>query len=76
MLSISLLVSGQLGYNILKELQSSSYTLSAVFTDRNSRAIIDFCQAQNIPLFIGNPRKGRAADFIKSISYIDNLKRL
>ena len=68
MLSISLLVSGQLGFNILKELQSSPYQLKAVFTDRKSRAIIDFCQAQNIPLFTGNPRKGRAADFIKSIT--------
>ena len=68
MLSISLLVSGQLGFNILKEVQTSSYTLTAVFTDRNSQAIIDYSHAQSIPLFIGNPRRGRATAFIKAIT--------
>jgi len=68
MLSISLLASGELGFKLLEELQSSSYTLAAVFTDRNSQSIIEFCHAQNIPLFIGNPRNGRAADFISRIS--------
>ena len=67
MLSISLLVSGQLGFKVLKELQQSSYLLSAVFTDRNSAPIIEFCKTRNIPLFIGNPRKGRATGFIKEI---------
>ena len=67
MLPISLLVSGQLGFNILKELQQSSYLLRAVFTDRKSKAIIDFCNTRKIPLFVGNPRNGRATDFIKNI---------
>jgi methionyl-tRNA formyltransferase len=34
-------------------------------TDDNSRVICDFCQQENIPIFVGNPRNTEAKLFVK-----------
>ena len=66
MISISVLVSGGLGYDALVKLHTSQKVV-AVFTDKNSKSIIDFSNINNLPLFIGNPRNGKAKEFIENI---------
>jgi methionyl-tRNA formyltransferase len=66
--SICLLISGNLGYSILNQLESSIHKIAAVFTDFKSKNIIEFCKAKNIELFRGNPRNGKAKKIIQSIS--------
>lgn len=64
-----LLVSGNLGFEILKNLFSKKeFQLTAVFTDSKSISIIDFCRENNINLFKGNPRGGRASTFVANLS--------
>ena len=61
--NISLLISGELGYNLLIELYN--YTnIRLIATDKNSINIIDFAKNKNIPLFIWNPRNCKLAAFI------------
>ncbi|MFK7934874.1 MAG: methionyl-tRNA formyltransferase [Saprospiraceae bacterium] len=67
-MKITLLVSGGLGYTILKDVYESKYELVAVFTNKTSSAIVDFCKKNNISFFAKNPRKGAANDFIKNIN--------
>lgn len=67
MLNICLLVSGGLGFTILQQIHQSVHRLSAVFTNKDSETIIRYCQKAQIPIFIGNPRNGKASTFIKSI---------
>jgi len=67
MSSICLLASGHLGFQVLQHLYDSPYQLVAVFTDKRSTNITDFCAKQEIPVFIGNPRNGKARSFIKTI---------
>jgi methionyl-tRNA formyltransferase len=57
------MLSGGLGYEMLLHC-SKRMNISAIFTDRNSEAIIAFAKEKNIAGFIGNPRKGKAHDFI------------
>jgi folate-dependent phosphoribosylglycinamide formyltransferase PurN len=64
-LRIGLLVSGGLGYDMLKHCYNQ-FNVKTVFTDANSSFIIGFVKEYNIPYFIGNPRNGRAFDFISS----------
>lgn len=68
MLSICLLVSGGLGLRVLGQVYESPHRLAGVFTDKKSTEIIAFCKAHQIPVFAGNPRKGKAATFIQGIS--------
>jgi len=63
-LNIALLASGNLGTLVLHTLLESKYTLSVVFTDKKSDEILNTCLSNNIPLFIGNPRQGKATEFI------------
>lgn len=65
-MSICLLLSGHLGFTVLKFLLGK-HSISSVFTDKNSAEIIDFCEVKKIPLFIGNPRGGRSAEFRSKI---------
>lgn len=58
------LCSGSLGFNVLSCL-SDEISIKFVFTDKRSTGIIDFCRSINIPVFIGNPRDGRASKFIE-----------
>jgi methionyl-tRNA formyltransferase len=68
MLSVCLLISGNLGFNILtKLLNDNSVSLVAVFTDEKSLEISALCKDNNISKFIGNPRNGKAKDFLKEI---------
>ena len=62
-----LLISGKLGQNCLERVLTSDYVIEAVFTDAGSKEIIRLCQVGNLPLFIGNPRKERAVDFISNL---------
>ncbi len=64
---ICLLVSGGLGYKMLLKLDKSSHEIVSVFTDKKSNEIISYCQQNKIKVFAGNPRKGKASDFIKNI---------
>lgn len=66
MLSVCLLVSGELGYDLLQDLWKK-YDLKAVFTDAKSLKIIKFCNANTISIYIGNPRGGKAREFISNI---------
>lgn len=66
-MKIALLVSGGLGLTILRDISASEYDLTAVFTNKNSTSIIDFCKKNKLPFFTKNPRGGAATDFIKSI---------
>lgn len=65
-MKVCLLASGGLGLAILKELYGK-HAITAVFTDKNSDGIIAICKDYGIKIFIGNPRNGKAADFIKDI---------
>ena len=63
-MSLGLLASGGLGFDLLKHLLKS-HQLCFVMTDLHSRAIIEECQENNLPCFIGNPRNGKAKEFVK-----------
>lgn len=67
MLSICLLVSGKLGIQSLQYIHQNSHHVSAVFTDKNSFEVIRFCKSKDIPLYIGNPRNGKSAAFIRRL---------
>ncbi|HKG05860.1 MAG TPA: methionyl-tRNA formyltransferase [Pedobacter sp.] len=61
-MKLALLLSGNLGLEILQQLVRST-NIEFVATDLNSGAIIAQCEKYNIPIFIGNPRKGRLHSF-------------
>lgn len=65
-MNIGILTSGNLGYEILKEILSKLNILF-VLTDSNSKNIFELCYKNQIPCFQGNPRKSRGFDFIKNI---------
>ena len=60
---ITLLISGGLGLEVLQQLCTTE-DIRYVFTDRGSVDIVETCRRHRIPVFIGNPRKGRAASII------------
>lgn len=64
--NISLLLSGKLGFNLLKYIDKY-IDVEFVATDKSSLEIIDFATSKKIPLFIGNPRNGRLSDFIGDV---------
>lgn len=66
-LDVCLLASGKLGYDSLIRLAQTE-NLVAIFTDKGSERIIAFANQKQIPLFIGNPRAGKAQHFIESIA--------
>jgi methionyl-tRNA formyltransferase len=57
------LASGGLGATCLEMIQQMTH-VGFVMTDKGSEGIIALCQGKNIPLFVGNPRKGKATTFI------------
>lgn len=61
-MSLGVLVSGNLGYAVLKHL-FENYIVTFVMTDKKSSLIIDFCKTNQIAFFKGNPRNKRAFDF-------------
>lgn len=60
---VGVLASGKLGFSIFQELHNR-HDIRAVFTDSKSSPIIDFSNENKIPVFIGNPRNGKAQGFI------------
>jgi len=62
-MKLGVLASGRLGLQILRELYSI-YKIQFVATDSNSYEIISFANGNNISLFKGNPRNGRAFDIL------------
>jgi methionyl-tRNA formyltransferase len=64
-MTIGVLASGGLGYTIIIDIYNK-YGLDFVFTDKHSDLIVDFCKENNIECFIGNPRNGKAYEFIKN----------
>ena len=67
MLSICFLASGQLGFRVLKHTFMQNKNVAAVLTDKKSVEIIQFCTDFQIPFFVGNPREGKATEFIDRI---------
>lgn len=63
-LNIGLLLSGDLGFICLKEIASNN-KVDFVLTDKNSTLIYDFCNLNNISVFVGNPRNEKAVTFVK-----------
>ena len=64
-MKLGILISGNLGYIVLQDL-CCKYEIIFVFTDSKSKSIIEFCQKNQIALFTGNPRNGKAKDFYSS----------
>lgn len=64
MLTIGILCSGDLGLDTLIKVKKNQ-TIQFILTDSNSTGIIDFAIQKNIPIYVGNPRKGRGFNFIK-----------
>lgn len=76
---VGLLISGDLGFIALQHLKSKCNVIF-VFTNQNSKDVVEECRILSIPIFIGNPRKkvdevenilrGRDVDYIISINYL------
>lgn len=58
--------SNHLGFQVLSYLYSNQVDIVLVLTDSNSEEVIDFCIANSIRCFKGNPRNGRAIEFINN----------
>ena len=63
---VAFLVSGELGENVLSHFIKNLEVIF-VLTDKNSRGIIENCERNNIPVYIGNPRKEKIKDFISEL---------
>lgn len=63
-LSLGLLLSGGLGYIIASKLIVAEKDITFIATDKNSSAIQELAQANNIPLYIGNPRNSAIESFL------------
>ncbi len=68
-MTVGLLISGNLGSIILNQLrESKEITLLFVYTDFKSVSIIECCNENNIPLFVGNPRDGKSVGFLGKLN--------
>lgn len=67
-MKLVLLVSGNLGKQLLQYLYQLPYDISGVFTDKRSEDIYEFCKEKNLNCYVGNPRKEHAKSFINSLS--------
>lgn len=66
MLKLGLLVSGGLGLDTLIKMEKE-YSILFVLTDSRSEGVIECSKNKNIPCYAGNPRDGKAFEFIKDI---------
>ena len=81
-MTFGLLISGDLGNLTLCHF-ISHYKLKFVMTDKTSKKIIENCEENKIPLYVGNPRSEKINYFIKdkecnvivSVNYIFLIKR-
>jgi len=58
------MVSGNLGYISLNHFIESNIPVDCVLTDRKSQSIVAFAERNSIDCFQGNPRNGKALEFI------------
>jgi len=70
LITVGVLCSGELGFYCLSSLLNSNIPVF-VFTDNKSNEIINLCSKHDIHLFIGNPRSGRATDFLKQVPSVN-----
>ncbi len=76
-MKLGLLVSGELGFEILKQILPSN-EVNFVMTDSKSENIKSYCKANQINYFAGNPRNGKAIrslgkpdiDILLSVNYL------
>ena len=64
-MNIAVFVSGDLGFDTLLSININP---SVIFTNKDSLKIIQHCQLNNIPFYLGNPRR------IEAIDYFINFK--
>ncbi len=88
MLKLTLLISGNLGYEIIKHISNKTdIKIVAIFTDYNSESIIKYADSMNIKIFKGNPRKQKdklerflieigKSDLIFSINYLFIIEKI
>ena len=62
-MNLGILCSGRLGYQTLLKL-FNKHKINFVFTDSKSENLIKFCEQNKLSVFVGNPRNGRAKEFI------------
>ncbi len=72
-----LLVSGNLGFECLLHIEKIC-KIEFIFTDSNSKGIIEYATNKKIPIFVGNPRNGNARFFLKlkKIEYLLSINYL
>lgn len=81
-MNLGVLVSGNLGLIVLKEL-GNKHRISFVLTDKKSLSIIEFCSANKIQYFAGNPRGAAVieklgnppCDLVVSVNYLFLIER-
>lgn len=66
-MNIGILASGNLGLSTLEALAQRGLRPIFIFTDKASSGIIDFGRALNLLVFVGNPRRGRASEFLRQV---------
>ena len=57
--------SGSLGLTVLQRLAASPITIKCVLTDRHSDSIVEYCERILLPVFVGNPRKRKAVEWME-----------
>jgi methionyl-tRNA formyltransferase len=65
-MNLALFVSGGLGLKVLDHLKESKHCIKCVYTDSNSRRIVETAEDNSLPVFMGNPRNEHALSFIDS----------
>lgn len=63
-MNFTICASGNLGNVVLNNLISKHIDISCVFTDSKSDIIIETCANNAIPYYVGNPRKGKAKEWL------------
>ena len=63
-ISLGLLVSGNLGLVICKKLITEGEDIQFIATDKNSAGIAELAKEKKIPLYIGNPRNSAIGEFL------------
>lgn len=82
-MNLALFVSGSLGFKIFEHLKKSKHSINCVYTDSNSKEIVDTANDNSLPIFTGNPRNERALrfidaykiDIILSVNYLFLIER-
>lgn len=67
-MKIGLLCSGELGFEVLRNLKYI-YPLAFVAADSNSQKVILYCKENKLSCFKGNPRKGKLHSFLNNVEF-------